>query len=299
MVKIDLHMHSAYSQDGEHTPQELARIAAREQIGVLALTDHNSVRGVKEMIAAGKAAGIRVIPAIELDCLFAGYEPHLIGYGIDPDLPAFAAVEAHVEAEERRIAAERLDLIAGLGMRVHRKALLAKMDGVVTGEDIAEDVLTNPENDGREDLLPYRPGGRRADNPLVNFYWDYCAVGKPAFVPMRYLSLAQAVDLVRRAGGVPVLAHPGQTFAGQETALLTRALALGIWGIEAYSSYHTPQVSRMLCDFAAEQGLIVTCGSDFHGKIKPAIHMGGHGAPQAGQLLRALETKIRLARTEQ
>ncbi len=176
----------------------------------------------------------------------------------------------------------RMDLVERLGIRLDRdKALALSKNGVLTAELLAEVALADPANCDNKALLPYRPGGSQSDNPYVNFYWDYCSPGKPAFVHIAIMSLADAVLLVRDSGGVPTIAHPGKTLKNHEDAL-AGILARGVAGIEAYSSYHTPEECRYWRRCADEAQVLFTCGSDFHGKTKPAIRLGCHGGGVCG-----------------
>jgi predicted metal-dependent phosphoesterase TrpH len=145
---------------------------------------------------------------------------------------------------------------------------------------IAEAALADARNDGNPLLAPFRPGGARSDNPFVNFYWDHCSPGKPAHVPVEYMPLADCLALIASAGGAAVLAHPGQSLRGKER-LFPAIMAQGFSGLEAYSSYHSPEDRARWKAEADARGLAATCGSDFHGKTKPAIRMGGHGADAA------------------
>lgn len=114
--------------------------------------------------------------------------------------------------------------------------------------------------------------------PNVRFYWDFFSEGKPAYVPIRYISLAGAASMIHDAGGMTVLAHPGQNLGTYETELLNSLLFFGIDGIEAFSSYHSQAVAAYYVEVADKNHRFITCGSDFHGKHKPAIRIGGHGA---------------------
>lgn len=275
MSWLDLHMHSNYSDDGEFSPEELMSICRENGVRTAALADHNTVRGVPEAQAAATRNGVTLIPAVELDCVCLETEIHLLGYWIDPGFPGFLEVEKDVQRQEQKAAQERVRLVQGLGIHVDlREVMRHTKNGVVTGELIAEVALEAEENKGNPILLPYRPGGARSDNPLVNFYWDYCSQGKPAFVPIRYIGLDEAVSLVRRSGGIPVLAHPGINVK-EHLPLLEEIVGKGVVGIEAYSSYHSREQAAFYAEQAQSLGLAISCGSDFHGKIKPAIRMGG------------------------
>ena len=277
MSRIDLHIHSCYSGDGELTPKEIVTLAKRQNMSVISITDHNSVRAVPEALAV--ADGLTVLPGVELDCTYGGKGFHLLGYGFNFTLEEFPAIEADLLRQEQAAGAEKVRLFReATGLPVNTDQVLAAApDGVVTGELIAELLLAREDAGRYELLLPYLPGGEKSDMPNVRFYWDFFSEGKVAYIPIRYLSLPDAVSLIHRAGGYSVLAHPGQNLAGDDM-LLPGILSCGVTGIEAFSSYHSAETAAHYLDAAEQNHLLVTCGSDFHGKHKPNITLGGHGA---------------------
>ena len=279
----DLHMHSCYSTDGEKSPGELVALSSRAGMDWIAVADHNRVDAVAEALRAGEAAGVRVIPAVELDCMFRGRELHVLAYHIDHTDPRYAAIWTDLAEQEIAASRRRMELVAGCGFLFDFDAVLAQaQDGIVTNELIAEFLLADPRNDDNEQLAPYRPGGTRSDNPYVNFYWDFCSHGKPDHVAIAYMTIEEGIRLIRDTGGAPVLAHPGQSLRNnlQDFPDVVRT---GICGVEAYSSYHSPADCAYWADRARENNLLITCGSDYHGKTKPAIAIGGHGCPLDGE----------------
>lgn len=289
---LDLHMHADASNDGEFTPEQLMAKCGDAGLKVVALTDHNSVRGLKNAKLAAKPLGLTVISGIELDCQINGRNLHLLGYGIDEERKIFADIEADVEGKERATSRRSIELVRALGISFDDAAVMAlAFHGIVTGEMIAEAALSDARNADHPKLAPYRPGGSRGDNPYVNFYWDYCAQGKPAHVPVAFMDLPRAVDVVKEAGGIAVLAHPGVN-VGTDRALLDDISRCGIDGIEVYSSYHDASAVRYYSEFAREKGLLVTIGSDFHGKTKPSIHLGKIGADDEAEMLRRMQERL-------
>jgi predicted metal-dependent phosphoesterase TrpH len=285
MSFIDLHMHSVYSCDGEIPPKGLLEIAARQEIRTISLTDHNTCKGVHEAIDAGKTENIAVIPGIELDCFYQGILFHLLGYGINPDNFVLHEIDKHVCDINAASSQTTIHLINEVGIELDgREALSRSKNNFVTGELIAEIVLNKPNAVNNPLLQPYLPGGVRSDNPYVNFYWDYCGQGKPAYVPIEYISMEEALSAVRGAGGLAILAHPGQNLKGKE-GMLSSIIALGIDGLEVYSSYHSPEVCTYYRKQAEVNKLLVTCGSDFHGKTKPSIRMGIFGLSDDGHAI--------------
>jgi len=137
----------------------------------------------------------------------------------------------------------------------------------------AEILLGKSEYKDSELLFPYRKGGSRDDNPFVNFYWDFYAQGKPCYAKIKYPDLEETVSLIHRNGGKAVLAHPGLSLK-ENFSILDEIIAYGIDGIEAFSSYHDESVSRYFYDTARKKDLMVTCGSDYHGKTKPSVGLG-------------------------
>ena len=140
----------------------------------------------------------------------------------------------------------------------------------------AEVLLAKPEYKDHPLLFPYREGGSRADNALVNFYWDFYAQGKPCHVEIEIPTMKDIIQMIHQNHGLAVLAHPCINLNGKEE-LLCGIVSLGMDGIEAFSSYHTPQQATNRLEQARKYHLFYTCGSDFHGKTKPSIALGGHG----------------------
>jgi predicted metal-dependent phosphoesterase TrpH len=296
MAAIDLHMHSVYSCDGELSPKELLDIALGSGLRIVSLTDHNTCAGISEAVEAGKAVGITVIPGVELDCFYRGVLFHVLGYGIDQDNSLLREIDLDVQSLNRASSLETIRLLNQIGIKLDGEEALSKAkNGFVTGE-LAAEIVLNKTDAGENPLLrPYLPGGGRSDNPYVNFYWDFCGQGSPAYVHIEYISMEKALASIRNAGGVPVLAHPGQNLKGKED-MLPSIIALGIDGIEVYSSYHSPETCLYYKQQAEERGLLTSGGSDFHGKTKPSIHMGdfgfdGDGSELTEPLLAAIDAK--------
>lgn len=283
MSWLDLHMHSVISDDGEFEPEKLMEMCREAGLKTAAIADHNSTRAVKRALARAGENGLELIPAVELDCCIRGEELHVLGYGIDPDYPEYGKVEQNLFDQEQVSSKERLRLAEAAGLIVdHDLVYELAHDGVVTGEVIAEAALQNEENHGL--LKDYLPGGKRSDNPYVNFYWDWCSQGKRAYAPVEFISLDKAVEIITESGGVPILAHPGNN-TKEDEALLQDIFKAGVKGLEVFSSYHAKEQVDFYLDWALKRQLLLTAGSDFHGKTKPSIHLGSMD-------VRGLEDKI-------
>ncbi|MDE5716586.1 MAG: PHP domain-containing protein [Lachnospiraceae bacterium] len=275
-------MHSRYSDDGEFTPTELVEQCAKAGVRMVSVTDHNCAKANEEAQRAAKEKGIRYISGIEIDCTYENVNFHVLGYGIDFWSSDFKAIEKNVADQSAQASLERLERTQALGFsRISEKDMLAMEEGNYwqrnwTGEMFAEALLAMPEYADHPLLAPYRPGGGRSDNPYVNFYWDYYSQGKLCYAKTNYPIMGEIIETIHRNHGAAVLAHPGVNLKGKEI-MLEDILRLGLDGIEAFSSYHSPEQAQAFYKTAREHRVLVTCGSDYHGKTKPSISLGQHG----------------------
>ena len=274
MSKIDLHMHTCFS-DGEFIPEEVIDRAIRNNVEIISISDHNSVKAIERALNYSKGKNIKVIPGIEIDCTFKNIDLHLLGYNIDYKEKDFYELEESIFNQEIAAAKEKIKKIkeyTGLNLS-EDEVLKRSANGVVTGELIAEIFLEDDENRKSSILKPYQEGGDRSDMPYVNFYWDYFAQGKPAYIPMEFISIKEAINLIHRSGGQAVIAHPGNNLK-DKLDLIDELIKEGLDGIEVYSSYHTKDQVEYFYNKAINNNMLITCGSDFHGKIKPNIEIG-------------------------
>ncbi|WP_262396548.1 PHP domain-containing protein [Zongyangia hominis] len=267
-------MHSLYSDDGQYTPEELMALCKKAGLRTAAIADHNCVSGIAAGLRAAQEEQLELIPAVELDCTHDGVNFHLLGYFIEPDEREYGPVEENLLAQDRAACQKRMRLVRAAGIKFDEDfARSLSRNGVVTSEMIAEAALAVDQDRQPPLMAPYYPGGERSDNPFVNFYWDHCAQGKPFFSPVTYQSLREACALIRRTGGVPILAHPGNNLK-ERVPLMESVFKEDVCGMEVYSSYHTPEQTEFYRVWCEKLGGIATCGSDFHGKTKPSIRLG-------------------------
>ena len=284
---IDLHIHSNYSEDGEYTPSELIKMCIDAGLSIMAIADHNCIKGAREVLKVKKAieeannTRLTCYPAIEIDCTFQNINFHVLGYNIDLTSTDFDVIEQNVRNQCVAASKERLRLINRLGFHLTETELQKITSGGHwsehwTGEVFAEALLKNPSYLEDKLLLPYRKGGTRSDNPYVNFYWDYCSQGKPCYVGMTFPDMKEVIDIIHRNNGKAVLAHPGINLK-DNFDVLDQLILLGLDGIEAFSSYHDINATQWFFTKAKQNNLCVTRGSDFHGKTKPSIKLGYSG----------------------
>ena len=273
-MRIDLHSHSTAS-DGRLSPTQLVELARDREVETLALTDHDTLRGTAEAIAAGARMGVRVIAGIEVSTLFNGSkEAHILGYGMRPTSDATRATIDSLQPLRASRARAILARLAQLGMPVEFETVAQLAgDGMIGRPHIARALIA----------AGYVPDFQTA-------FDRYIAEGQPAFVPNDALTPAQAVDLIHAAHGVAVLAHPCE-FKGDLDALLAELIGAGLDGIEVYHPGNPPASRPALLERAAHASLIVTGGSDFHGLgVDGDASLGSISLPDG--ILEALDAKM-------
>lgn len=247
---IDLHMHSTYS-DGGLPPSELVRRAAAARVAVIALTDHDTVAGFPEAAAAGHAAGVRVIPAVELSAQAAQGTCHILGYDIDP---ANAALREHLRRQ-------RAGREQWLGQVLGR---LGMMGLDITAAEVRRE-CSHPDFIGRPHLAWAMVRKRIVPN-FREAFARYLGDQAPAFLEKEMPAPAQVIALIRQAGGLATLAHPGTLTCDKEA--LERAVAgmveAGLEGLEVQAAAHNRHWRRFYQSIAEQFGLLATGGSDFH-----------------------------------
>ncbi|WP_304159036.1 PHP domain-containing protein [Fusobacterium ulcerans] len=278
---IDLHMHSLYSDDGEFSPKEIIAIGKDEGMEIMALTDHNSVKGADEMIESGKKAGIKVISGVEIDCVYKGVNLHMLGYGINHKRKEFLEIEEEIFEKEMAIAKIKIEkLKENTDLIIDEKKIFEIAAGnIVTGEIIGEVVLGEEKNRSNPLLKEYFNNGAKSDMPFVHFYWDFFSQGRIAYVPIGFRPMTEIVKLIKESGGLAVLAHPGNNFKNC-LEIADDIIKEGIDGIEVFSTYHSPEQIDYFYNRAEKNNLLMTFGSDFHGKNKPHIRLKGYPVPE-------------------
>lgn len=274
LARADLHMHSNYSLDGEFSVSDLVAKCREHKLNTISLTDHNSVKGIGETIELANESGINVIPGIEIDCIYNGIDLHILGYNIKWDSLDFSTLEEEVLRRITEAFPEMLSLLKKSGISVDPGEVIALAKGrPPCGEQIAEALVTNPVYHSNRLLKPYLPGGSRSDMPYINFYHDFFAQGRPAYVKIEYMAYSEAIELIRNHDGIPIVAHPGVNLRNQEE-VINELLDGGALGVEVFNNYHDFDQIGYFAGIAEQRQLLLTCGSDFHGKNKPLISPG-------------------------
>jgi predicted metal-dependent phosphoesterase TrpH len=264
---FDLQSHSRHS-DGEFVPAEVVSAAASAGVELLALTDHDTVDGVSEAVAAAERIGIGLVPAVEISAVDeAGPDLHILGYLIDERDPMLRErLERYREDREHRTQA-MVAALREVGFELDDEPLerRARAGKPIGRPHIARAVVTHPGNAKRLD----DEGLTEAET----FLGAYLVRGRPGFRSRRLPNVAQAIDAIHDGGGVAVWAHPFWDIAEPREVLaaIDRFRAEGIDGVECFYLTHTREQTTLLAGHCAETGLLSTGSSDFHGPRHPLL----------------------------
>jgi predicted metal-dependent phosphoesterase TrpH len=273
---VDLHSHTTAS-DGTLAPRELVAEAVRRGLRVLAITDHDSTDGLAPALAAAAPhRHLTIVPGIEINCDVEGAEIHVLGYEMDYEAEWFQDFCRAQRAERRARVLRMTERLAELGLPVAPEEVWALVEEGAAGRPHVAQVMV-----------------RRGYVKTVREAFDrYLAAGRPAHVPRVKLQPADAVRLIRRAGGVPVLAHPG---LARRDELIPGLVAAGLLGIECYYPEHSAGQRAHYLEMCRQLDLVATGGSDFHGPRVRAAALGGTPVPLAAW--EGLRARVAVART--
>jgi predicted metal-dependent phosphoesterase TrpH len=267
MPRIDLHAHSNRS-DGTFTPRELVRLAAERELDVVALTDHDTTDGLDEAFAQGASSGVEVVPGVEFSAEFDRTSVHVLCYWMD-------VRNEGLQAELRRLRDDRFRRGELMVERLRELGVPIEFERV--REIAGEATIVRPHV-----AQAMVEAGVVASEEEAFERW--IADGRPAHVPKHALDPVDAVSLIRQAGGVCVLAHPGMW--GDQTSVpdeLIEAMAgAGMAGLEVDHTDHSPEQRERYRAMAAALGLVATGGSDCHGTRYEPIRLGTTLCPPEG-----------------
>ena len=246
MPPVDLHSHTTAS-DGTLAPSALVRLAVKHGVRVLAVTDHDSTDGLAEAFEeAARHPPLTIVPGLEINCDVPGGEVHVLGYFVDHQAAWFQEFLREQRAERVARVHRIADRLAQLGLPIDPAEVFAIVKEGSPGRPHVAQVMVN----------------RGYVSSLREAFDRYLRTGGPANVPRKRLTPVDAVAVIRRAGGVPVLAHPG--LAGKDE-MIPELVRAGLMGIEAYYAEHSPQQTRDYVQLCRDHGLVATGGSDYHG----------------------------------
>lgn len=263
---VDLHVHSTCS-DGTFSPKELVDYAITKKLYAFALTDHDCVDGLDEVLsyAAGLENAPIIIPGVELSTEYMGKDVHIVGLFIDYKNPEFRGyLKDFLDSRDLRNRKMCDKLAAGTGMDISYDKLLEEFpNSVITRAHYAKYMLNHGYTKSMKECFERYVG-------------DNC----PYYIPREKVTPEQGIEMILKAGGLPILAHPILYHLSDSNLdiLVSKLKAAGLVGIEAvYSTYSTAE-ERQIRELAAKYDLLVSGGSDFHGENKPGLDLAvGYG----------------------
>jgi 3',5'-nucleoside bisphosphate phosphatase len=240
---LELHCHTTCS-DGVLTPSELVHAAVRAGVSALAITDHDTLSGWDEAVAAAQPYNLEIIPGVELSTVHNERSLHILGFYPDANKLS-APLAKRIEGRKRR-AEEMVAKLAALGYPISLPKL---------GEGVA------PSRPHLARALVAAGYFKSAEEAFDRILGD----DKPGYVHYETLSISDGVALLRHCGAVPVWAHPYLFRGGAVKEVLQELVDAGLMGIEVYHPSHTPKQRKQLEELCIQYGLLMTGGSDYHG----------------------------------
>jgi predicted metal-dependent phosphoesterase TrpH len=256
---VDLHIHTIHS-DGTNTVEEVLDAASKKELAAIAITDHDCVDAYPAAFEIGARLDIEVIPGLELSSEIEGTDLHILGYFIDIDNPMLRHKLEEMK-DARYIRAQKMvENLNNQGLDLRFETVLATAGiGAIGRPHIAAALL-------KEELV----------YSFREAFDKYLGYGLPAYVEKYKMQPGEVFDLIKQAGGVPVLAHPGVTGIDDRIPEFVRA---GVQGIEVYHTEHTPANQQNYIKIARRNGLAVTGGSDYHNSSHNKSEIGTPRVP--------------------
>ncbi|RZB37729.1 MAG: 3',5'-nucleoside bisphosphate phosphatase [Desulfobacteraceae bacterium Eth-SRB2] len=264
-VNIDLHIHSTAS-DGTFSPLEILNLAQSINLGAISITDHDTVAGTKEALAIGIPPSINFLTGVEISAVppppfsFPG-SFHILGYAINIDDFILNQTLAKLQEARKNRNPRIIKLLNRMGFELTLNEIR---------KDFGECQLGRPH-------IAKQMVKKGFVQSVAEAFDKYLAKGQPAYIDKYRVDCDRAIEVIRNAGGIPVLAHPVLLEIKKDDVfkkLISRLKEMGLKGIEVYYPEHTPDLIARYTEIANRHGLLITGGTDFHGSIKPEIKMG-------------------------
>ena len=260
MKYADLHVHTDFS-DGTFTPEEVVRTAKDKGLSAIAICDHDCVDGIKPARESAKNSSLEIIPAIELTVIKNGREIHMLGYFISWQEEWLSRILKRVQEERVARIDKMIEKLKRFKVKVDREKVL--------------DIAGRKGSVGRLHLARalFETGAVYSIQAVFN---KYLGDSRPCYVEDIGFGPKEAIELILKANGVPVLAHPG---VGGVESFTKEFVGYGLRGIETFHTDHSRGTIKRYEQMAAEYGIIATGGSDCHGLGKGRVLMGGVKVP--------------------
>jgi hypothetical protein len=259
-MPADLHIHSNFS-DGLLSPEEIVKKAHDAELTVISITDHDIVDGIDPAIAEGEIQGVKVIPGIEFTTDLPDTEIHILGYYIDHKAQWLKELLSRIREDRTNRIYKIVDKLNKIGVGISADDVLKLAEIGSAGRPHVARVLLEK-------------GFVKSIQEAFNRYLDSKA---PAYVPHFRLTPAQAVETIKKAGGIPVFAHPA---VSNKDDMIPELMSKGLAGIEVFYSKHSDSQVKHYRALAIKYGLLMTGGSDFHGlKTIRSVSLGEFKLP--------------------
>ncbi len=254
----DLHVHTTFS-DGMFTPEKVVETALAKGLKAIAITDHDCIDGIAPALKAARGKDLDVIPGVELSAAAGDSEIHILGYFLDYKCPVLVKKLSRMRENRTKRIMEMIKRLGDKGISIDTdKVFEAVTEGTIGRMHLARAMVD-----------------QKFAATTKEVFEKYLGNGKPCNVRHERLDYTDAISMIRKAGGVPVLAHPGNM--GKDE-FIQEYVKAGIMGIEVFHTEHRPSVVKKYGELASEKGLIMTGGSDCHGVSK-------RGGKRKGKLL--------------
>lgn len=255
ILKFDLHVHTDYS-DGVLSPEEVVDLAIKRNLDGIAITDHDSIKGVNRAIKySNTLKDFKVIPGIEFSCVYRDEAVHILGYFIDIEDEDLLYATKKFRDSRRERSIKIIDNLKDLNIDINFEDIFHAGDKEFIGRtNIARELVRKS----------YVKNTQEAFN-------RYLKRGRPGYVERFHISIEDTVNLINKAGGISVIAHPGLL---KDRSIVNYCIEKGIEGIECIHSKHSKNDVKQFKEIAQKHDLIITGGSDFHEKYKKNYLMG-------------------------
>lgn len=264
MIKADLHIHTDIS-DGSLSTEEVIKEAKENGLTHIAITNHDTVKGLEEAINLGKKYNIIVIPGIEISAYDykRNRKVHLLGYGLDLEGKHVTNLCEKLLKDRNEMTLKQVDIIKSLGYNINKEEikLYSKNSGVSYKQHIMQTMIDK----GYVEEI-YSP-----------LYKELFKNNGPCNMEVKYIDVFDAIDAIIKDNGIPVVAHPGQMNSYE---LIEELVDKGLVGIEKYHISHTDKDYKRIDELAKKYNLIVTGGSDYHGSYAKNRSIGCCTAPK-------------------
>jgi 3',5'-nucleoside bisphosphate phosphatase len=250
----DLHVHTCHS-DGTYTPAQLVKEGISRGISALAIVDHDTTEALTEALAQAQGTDLEIIPGIELTAQHENQEIHILGYFLDYQSQELLEKLKLVRANRIQRVYKIVENLEELGVKLNPATVFSISGKATVGRMHIARALVN------EGLV----------GSTAEAFRKYIGDKSPAYVLGFHLSVAEAIKLIKTAGGVAVLAHP---YMLHNDDLIPEFVGHGLEGIEVYYPEHSQSMVNFYLDLAKKLKLLVTGGTDFHGSAKPEIKLG-------------------------